>query len=84
MERSTQEMLRTTEATFLQPYSAQIWTGHLDVGVALLDAVGKGAGDAGHTETGRASSSLAMQISTSGRSSFMVACDFSGDHILPR
>ena len=25
MERSTQEMLRTTEATFLQPYSAQIW-----------------------------------------------------------
>ena len=28
-------------------------TGHLDVGVALLDAVGKGAGDAGHTEAGR-------------------------------
>ena len=27
--------------------------GHLDVGVALLDAVGKGAGDAGHTEAGR-------------------------------
>ena len=28
-------------------------TGHLDVGVAFLDAVGKGAGDAGHTEAGR-------------------------------